>query len=61
MKGEKKLKKKIGSIFDVVVFGLFMVVISPVMFITGGFARIKRFGWYVVDKQKGRETSKYEW
>ena len=51
------MKKKL----DIITFVLFILLISPYLFITGGIVRIKRFYHYTIAKAEIKTPKRYYW
>jgi len=52
---------KVKEYLSFMLFKLFIIIISPYLFITGGFARIIRFYKYVIAKEANKEVDTYNY
>jgi len=55
------MRQKLSDYFGYVLFLLFLVLISPILFITGGIRRIQRFYMYVRNGVKEETPKRYLW
>ena len=55
----KPIYDKFISVFDIMVYTIFLIIVSPYLFATGGISRIKRYHRYVRARVHGDEPKKY--